>query len=816
MSEIIFSPVYVNYKIVNEKPRVYLFGRTDDDMQIAIVDDSFKPYFTAVLNDDNDLEEFQEKVKKIKLEEENAFVIDTELVDKKLVGKDVKAVKIYCNMPKSVPSIKKTIKEWPVIRNLYEYDLRFVRRYLIDNDITPLTKLKVDCEEIKDRLKVPVFKAKSIEKVSNDSPELKVMALDIETYNPSGKEIVPEKNPILMVGLSGNGNFKKVITWKKFDTKLKYVDFVNNEAELLFKLRDYINEFKPDILTGYYSDGFDLPYIISRAKQLGIDFEVGLDNSKPKQQKGRFGSIDIFGIAHIDILNFIRIIVGRTLKTDSYKLNNVAEELLGERKDDVDVENLANVWDNDPQRLEEFCRYNLQDAVLTYNLFFRLLPNMEEMVKLIGLSIFDLTRMSFSQLDEWYIIKMCHQYNEMILNKPGYHQTNERMTRRFKGAFVFQPSPGFYKDIAVFDFRSLYPSIIVSHNIGLSSLNCDCEECKKELVPLEGHKLWFCKNKKGFIPSILENLITRRARVKEILKKDKNNVLLQARSEALKVLANAFYGYLGFYSARWYCYDCGNSVTAYGRYYINKVIKSAEENGFKVLYGDTDSIFLSLKGKDEDEAINFVDSINTDLPGMMELDYEGFFPTGIFVSAKATEKGAKKRYAMLNRDGTLKIRGFETVRRNVSFIAKEVQENVLNIILKEQDNDKAFQYVKQVIKDLRNKTIEVDKVVIRTQLTKPIKDYGSIGPHVSAAMRMQNRGDHVGPGSIIRYVVGSGKGVIRDRVKLPDEIIDNDYDSEYYINNQIIPVVEKIFEVFGITKDELLQDKKQSKLGSFF
>ncbi|GAI26580.1 unnamed protein product [marine sediment metagenome] len=178
---------------------------------------------------------------------------------------------------------------------------------------------------------------------------------------------------------------------------------------------------------------------------------------------------------------------------------------------------------------------------------------------------------------------------------------------------------------------------------------------------------------RGFLPIIIGDLISRRARIKEIIK-EKKDIMLEARSESLKLLANAFYGYLGFFGARWYSIECARSVTAYGRYYINRVIEDAEKNEFKVIYSDTDSVFLNLGKKTEEDALKFVEKINETLPGIMELEYENFYPCGIFVSAKEGHYGAKKKYALLGKDGNIKITGFETVRRNWSFIAKQAQE----------------------------------------------------------------------------------------------------------------------------------------------
>ncbi|HSU72261.1 MAG TPA: DNA polymerase domain-containing protein, partial [Candidatus Binatia bacterium] len=416
---------------------------------------------------------------------------------------------------------------------------------------------------------------------------------------------------------------------------------------------------------------------------------------------------------------------------------------------------------------------------------------------------------------EWYLIKQAAKFNEVVLNHPTHHQQQGRMMARFKGALVFEPRPGLYENIVVFDYRSLYPSIIASHNISPGMMNVP--GCKVETkVPFDGEDIRICQDRKGFVSAVIGDIILQRAKIKEQIKRTaKKDALLLARSEALKVLANSVYGYLGFAPARWYSFSGGQSVTAYGRHYITQVIDKAREAEFTVLYSDTDSVFLMLGQKTEQDALDFMKRINKDLPELMELDYENFYPRGLFVSIKASEAGAKKKYALMDRKGNLKIRGFETVRRNTAFIAKDVQKDVLQMVLGEGKPEKAVAHVKQVIQDLRQNKVPLEKVVIWTQLTKDPREYESVGPHVAAAKRLQARGTMVGPGDMIKYVVMKGKGKIRDRVQLEDEAQQDEYDADYYIENQVLPAVEKIFAVFGVSVDELEQKGLQKTLGSF-
>ncbi len=817
MAVVEFFPIEVNYRILNGKAVVHLYGRTRNEEQICVQDENFRPYFYIELKEDSDSEIFLNKVSSLEVEknDEKAVVTGTEFVDKKILGKERSLIKVFANLPNLVPALREEIKNIPEVRSVYEADIPFVRRYLIDKEIFPMTITRVEGGFINAHSKVPVLKASDIKQVSEEHlMKPRILAIDIETYNPTLK-INMQSNPIIMIAFYGEG-FRKVLTWKRFETKEDYVEFVEDETALLEKTKKIIESFAPDIITGYFSDTFDWPYIKARADKLKVKMDLGLDHSFLKTSL-RSETTEITGICNLDIFKFVRRVVSRKLKTETYKLDDVAKEILGEGKhDEVGIENLASDWDKN-RNLEKYCKYNVQDAKITYDLANVLFPNIVELVRIVGLPPASLIPMGFSQLVEWYLLRKAPEFNEVAPNKPDHYQMRERLGKTYTGAFVYEPKPGLYKDIVVFDFRSLYPSIIASHNISPATFRCKC--CKENLAPVEKAEYWFCKNRKGFIPRIIEDLITRRMRVKEIMKKnedEKTKKLLDARQESLKVLSNSFYGYLGFSAARWYSIESALSVTAYGRYYIKNVISKAEEKGFKVLYSDTDSIFLLLDNKSKEEILRFKDEINMDLPGLMELDYEGMYPSGLFVSVKAKEYGAKKKYALLSEQGFIKIKGFETVRRNWSEIAKETQEKVLRIILEKKDPQKAAEYVRDTIKKLRKKEIPIKKAVIRTQLQKKVSEYESIGPHVAVAQRIVDGGGEVFPGMVIKWVVVAGTGRVRDKAKHLEELKENEtYDADYYIEHQVVPAVEGIFTILGYSREDLISDKKQSSLDGF-
>ncbi|MBS1266963.1 MAG: DNA polymerase [Candidatus Woesearchaeota archaeon] len=806
MVKIQIYPTDISYKLVKDRPVVLLYGKTTDGKRICVQDKNFEPYLMVVVKDP---ESAQKNIKNSNImdDERKIPITKIEIVKRKYLNQDLRLLKVHTKNPKDISKIKSELREE---YSVFEYDLKFTRRYLVDREIVPFVLTDVEGELLNKKSRVSVLDAQSIEQNSTEVLDnINVLAVDIETYNPRGKNVDAEKDPIVMVALYGK-DFRKVIVTKKFQTDLDYIEFAEDEAELLTKLKDHINDFKPDCITGYYSDEFDLPYIETRASKNNVKLDIGLDYSPIIVRKGRRTSARMMGIVHLDIYQFIRKAFRTTLDTPRYSLGDVAKELIGAEKDEVDLGKLAKVYNESPEDLEIYCKYNLRDTELTFKLAHELMPNLIELIKAIGLTLYDVSRMGFSQLVEWYLIRRSKDFNELVPNRPSRDELKKRRNQTYKGAFVYKPSPGLYENIVISDFRSLYPSIITTHNISPDTLNCDCCEGKNKVPGLD---YWFCENKKGFISTLISELITRRQRINEIIK-DKKSKILFARQYAIKTIANAMYGYLGFYISRWYCLECAKSITSYGRYYIQMLIDDAKEQNFKILYGDTDSIFLALEDKTRQDAQKFIESVNHKLPEHMELESEGFYPRGIFVSAKMGSYGAKKKYALLSEKGDIKITGLETIRRNISPIAKRTQLRVLELILKDNDTKKALHYVKKVVDDLRKDKVDIKDLVIHTQLQKELSEYQSIGPHVAVARILKKKGFDVGPGTVIQYVISEDGDKIRDRAK-PVEDCKN-YDENYYINNQVIPAVDKIFEVIGYSKENLLASLDQKKLDKFF
>lgn len=819
MQKIKFFPVDFGVELNSSgKAIIQIFGNTIDGKKICVFDSTINPYFFVIPKQNP--EELADKLLDINIvnDEESFYVVDATIIEGyKFNNKSVKAIKVTVNTPKAIKVIKKAIEIKIANVDFAESDIPFIRRYILDKKITPLGLTEVEGDII-DRSDIRIdfgVNADSIQPFGDDFfDNPRMLAFDIEVYTQEKRYPIKERDPLVMISFFGNDGFKKVITWKKFKTNLDYIEFVDDEPSLINRFVNVINEYNPDYLVGYFTDGFDLPYVKARANK--YELKLKFRNSRLKiSRRGNYGSAKLKGIVHLDIFKFIKSIMSGSLKLENYTLGEVAKELLNERKIDANIEEIGVIWDESPEKLEIFCEYNLKDSELTLKIAEKILPNLNELVKLADMPIFNVCRIGYSQLVDAYLIKRCREYKELFPNKPDYSMISERRVGTYKGAFVFNPVAKLYQKLVVFDFQSLYPSIIVTYNISPLTLVNNGGYTTPEIDLDNGKKVvYHFSNEEGFIPTVIRDIIIRRRRVKELIKEDRFNPILDARSYALKTVMNAAYGYFGFFGARWYSRECAEAITAFGRKHIQDVIKQAQDNGFMVIYSDTDSIFISLEDKSKEQSLELLEQINNKLSGLMELELENFYTRGIFVMKKNEAVGAKKKYALISEDGRIKVRGFETIRRDWSGIARQVQKEVLNYLLRDNSPEKAFQYVKNTINDIKNNKIEKSLMIIQTQLKKNIESYDLIGPHVIVAKHMKELGLYVAPGVIINYIVAPGKGKISDRSFLPEET--QEYDPNYYINNQIIPSVERIFDALGYNVEELLKDKEQSSLDKYF
>jgi len=765
-----------------------------------VYDPAFHPYFYAIFYDEGEIE----KIRGMKFGEEKFSVL--EINKTKMIAQGKAIHKVIFRKVSHLVQARKDFSDIGIKR--FEYDVPFSKRYLLDNALEPGNFVEIETDDSAGKKSI-----KSIRKVDGDFNENAVIgAFDLETW--SGKKFEIGAEPILMASVvSDKGN----IVYSYGTKKVKGLTILENEKELVEKLTKRINEF--DLIVTYNGDNFDFPYTKKRADKLKTKFLINGEEIRVKRH-GIDNAVELEGKQHIDAYQIIKFLA-RTGSVNTVKLDleSVSEKVFGVYKEKVFPAEINEAWKTgDEKKLTRLVDYNLKDSEVTYKIAKEFLPLFIEISKLTSQTLADTTRATTSQMVEDLLLKEAHARGVIAPNKPHEGEVKQRTENPIKGAFVKEPMAGLHEKIAVLDFASLYPSIIISHNISPENLNCGHEECKKNISP-DG--TYFCKKQKGLFPEILERMLKQRLSLKAEYKKKKKDKgiedkVLFAKQWALKITLNSVYGYLAYPRARWYSRECASAVTAWAREYIHDTITHAEKEGFKVLYGDTDSTFLLMNKKTKEDVEEFVEGVNKVLPETMELEVDGFYKRGLFVTKK--EGGAaKKKYALIDEKGNLKIVGFEYVRRDWCTTAKETQKKVIELVLSKGTPEEAAKYVRGVLNDIKSGKIPKKDLAIMTLLQRNPKEYDAIGPHVAAAEKAIARGAKLGVGSMLSFIItkGAEKASISDKAELEEYVEEGNYDANYYIENQVLPAVIKIMQELGYSKEDLLHGGKQTGLSAW-
>ncbi len=770
-----------------------------------LFDFNFRPYFYIIPSSESITKEALEKVE---LTDQEGGIKPFLVEEKKLSlkGTPTRAFRIYVQSTRQVPRLSELMAEFG---ERYEYDILFWKRYLIDHKLSPLFGIEVTAHEENGKLRIDEIRPAA----AAVKEEITHLCFDIETYNPQGTPR-PEVDPVIMVSYT-DGKESAVLTTKKI--KRPFVKVFESEKAMISNFVEYVNNGQFDAIAGYNSSNFDIPYMVKRGNVSRAGFDIGRYGDAPEQQNhGLVQMVKIPGRVNVDVYNVAKFvsIVGASenlIKASNLKLSEVYAAITGDKKKMVDRLNIWQIWDGGDKDREELADYSLADSFALEELYKFFVPLEQEISKIVGTTLGEACISTTGQLVEHLLMRYAHNNNEFIPNKPNDRDINWRNDNPIEGAYVKTPDAGIYKDIVVFDFRSLYPSIIIAYNIDPSTLYKGSD---KEEVFESPTKAKFRKKPLGIVPNVLRLMLKERSEIKKAFKKDPDNKSLAARSTGLKIIANSFYGYLGYARSRWYSRECAESVTAFGREYINRTMESAEKHGFRVIYGDTDSIMLLRGEKTKEDAKKFLDDVNKSLPDSMELELEDFYTSGVFVGKRgAVDAGAKKKYALLSESGRIKIRGFELVRRDWSAVSRNTQRAVLENILHAGTKESAIAIVKDVVKRLREGKADIKELVIQTQLRKKIDSYDNKSPELAAVKKAIARGQKVKKemeGSTISYVVTKTGSSISDKAEL--EEFAKDYDADYYINHQIIPATLKILKELGVTEEELQGLGSQKRL----
>jgi len=807
-----------DYIVINNKPIIRIFCKNIQGEAICVFYDKFLPYF-YLHGDEN---RYQEIIEKIKNKYSNLKI---EIIEKSLpIGYQppVKVLKIIGNDPGNTPEIREFVKNFGTP---YEADILFRYRFMADFDLKGMGWINVEGKLIKtSTVKCKALMAESIRPIDvlKNAP-LKFMALDIECLPEEIRIPVPEKDKIIVISLAFSPDYKVKKTLVLVAKSVKINEDViscNDEKEMLEKFKEILDDYDPDIVCGHNINGFDLPFLIKRLEVLNISRDLGRSEKFAMSRKLQHSYMPyVSGRVVVDSFEIFKR--DPWIKFKRYDLSTIAKEVLGEEKIDLGSDHIKAVremWNG--LGVERFVEYARKDAELVLRLVVerRLLDKFFEVAKACGLLLQDCLG-GQSQRHEFRLLKEFNKRNFIVPCKPTVISENLK-EHGLKGALVLEPSTGLHEWVIALDFTSMYPSIIKAFNICTTTFLTNGGEIDHFVSPY-GTKFVKPNVFKGIMPAVVEDLLNARVNVKKQLKLEKdleNKRILQAKQLALKDISNSMYGYTGYIRSRLYVMDIANTITAFGRDTITKTKKLIEENfPVKVIYADTDSVFIKseVKGLEEAEEIGKKVSVfvSERLYGL-DLKFEKVFKTFLIE--------AKKRYAgwAFERDGEkwvdkMEMKGIETVRRDWCTLASETMLEVLHIILKEKDINKASKYVRSTVDDLAKGKIPLEKLSIVKGISKALDSYNGVQPHVELAKKIAQRDKSRSlVGERLEYVIVKGNQLMSKRAEDPKFVKEKglELDSEYYIYNQLLPPLERIFEVCGITPSELLEGVKQKSL----
>ena len=674
---------------------------------------------------------------------------------------------------------------------------------------------------------------------------------EAENKETGGDPVIQIANVITEQG-SGTSTVRNVFT---LDTCSPIVGAsvisFKTEGQMLEAWARFVVDSDPDLITGYNVQNFDIPYLINRMRVLKVDNAQILGRIKGMKatmrdttfQSGAYGKSEnvettINGRVIFDMIQHIR----REHKLSSYTLNSVSAFFLGQQKEDVHhsiIADLQRGTADDRRRLAVYC---LKDSFLPQRLMDKLMVviNHIEMARVTGVPLEYLLRRGQQIKVMSMLLRKSNPMDLLVPSLPRTGGGGPEGDDTFEGATVIEPVRGYYDEpVATLDFASLYPSIMMAHNLCYSTLlakddvydfSQKREDCEKKGIPWPVPRLspdlfektpdedfYFIRSshRKGILPLILEELLSARKRAKHDMAKATDPFVIavqNGRQLALKVSANSVYGFTGATVGQLPCLAISASVTAYGRNMIADTKAAVEAkytlaNGYpanaQVIYGDTDSVMVKFGVPDVPTAMKLgaeaAKEVTKLFPPPVKLEFEKVYFPYLLMN--------KKRYAGLywskpDKWDKMDTKGIETVRRDNCALVRTVVDTCLRMILMDRSVQGAITYTKGVISDLLMNKIDLSMLVITKALGKGAdsEDYKAKQAHVELAERMRKRDPGSAPavGDRVPYVIiEAAKGAPNyEKSEDPVYVLENNIpiDTKYYLENQLTGPLTRIFE----------------------
>lgn len=673
----------------------------------------------------------------------------------------------------------------------FEDDVRLTERFLMERFVYGSGQL-VGLTEPLDNSKAYLTMQQVKLRAGHYQPTFKLLSLDIECS---------EQGELFCIGLMAD-NYKGVLMIGEPQASEPWIHWLADEKALLLALVEHIQQCDPDIIIGWNVVNFDFRLLIKRAALHQVKLTLGRGHQAISWRNARNevnqGYVTMPGRVVIDGIDALKT---ATYQFASFSLEAVAQELLGEGKKTEDVDNrLAQIEHDFKFNKIQLAHYNLQDCALVLAIFgkTKVLDFLCLRSQLTGLEL-DRIGGSVAAFINLYLPK---------LHRAGYVAPNRPIDGGLAspGGYVMSSKPGLYQHVLVLDFKSLYPSIIRTFKIDPLGL---VEGLKSPEKAISGYRGALFDRDLHFLPDIITSLWQQRDQAK----KDKDSV----RSQAIKILMNSFYGVLGSGGCPFYDTRLASSITLRGHDIMQTTAKWIGDEGYEVIYGDTDSTFVYLQGINSDEQAQVIGqrlatSINQkwteliardyQLENYLEIEFESHFVRFLMPTIRGSELGSKKRYAGLKRTSQgdeLVFKGLETVRSDWTPLAKHFQLSLYKLVFAQQD---VRPFIRQTIDALRSGCKDKD-LVYRKRIRRRLELYvKNVPPHVKAARLADEQ--YLLRGKSARY---QNKGWISYMITCngpePLEFIHSAIDYEHYVDKQIKPIAEAILPFIGLSFSEL-------------
>jgi DNA polymerase zeta len=625
------------------------------------------------------------------------------------------------------------------------------------------------------------------------------------------------------------------------------VETETTELDLLNRLVDIVREFDPDVLTGYEVHNGSWGYLIERGR-IKYEFDLCDEFSRMKSQShGRFGKeADRWGFNHTSTIRVTgrhMINIWRAMRSElnllQYTMENVAFHLLHKRIPHYPFRDLTTWYGSKaPRDLAKVVQYFLGRAQVDIEILDanELIPRTSEQARLIGVDFFSVFSRGSQFKVESFMFRIAKPENFLLVS-PSRKQVGQQNALECL-PLVMEPQSAYYNSpLLVLDFQSLYPSIMIAYNycystclgrivswrgqnkLGFADFKRQARllELVKDSINIAPNGLMFVKPemRKSLLAKMLGEILETRVMVKSGMKVDKDDKTLQQllnnRQLALKLLANVTYGYTSAsFSGRMPCSEIADSIVQTGRETLEKaiaLIHSVTRWGAEVVYGDTDSLFVHLKGRTKDDAFRIGNEIAkavTDLnPRPIKLKFEKvYFPCVLL---------AKKRYVGFKYESPSQVepdfdaKGIETVRRDGTPAEQKIEETALKMLFRTSDLSQIKKHFQTQAAKIMLGTVSIqDFCFAREVKLGTYADKGPPPPGALISTRKMLEDPRLEPqyGERVPYVVVTGAPGARliDRCVAPEQLLRDEsleLDAEYYISKNLIPPLERIFNLVG-------------------